>query len=113
MSATRGPPPGRTCQSARSLPSPGRRRLSRSRRRWLDKQRGLDHRNAMRIAPLDLRHPAVLALHDLRMHDGVQLINASGKDQVRQLAPIDGPIFIEDFTAEAANNFDIGDRDRK
>src|ERR1035441_3342563 len=62
----------------------------------------------MRIAPLDLRHPAILALHDLRVHDGVQLTNASGKDQVRQLAPIDGSILIENFATEAANDFAIG-----
>src|ERR1035437_811216 len=63
----------------------------------------------MRIAPLDLRHPAILALHDLRMHDGVQLTNTAGKNQVRQLAPIDGAVFIQDFAAEAANDFVIGD----
>ena len=77
-------------------------------RSGLDKQRGLDNRNAMRIALLDLRHPAILPLHDLRMHDGVQFANAARKNQVRQLAAIDGAIFIEDFAAEAANNFVIG-----
>src|SRR5664279_6020697 len=74
----------------------------------LKEQRGFDHRDAMRIALLDLRHPAILPLHDLGMHDGVQLTNAAGKNQVRQLAPIDGAVFIEDFAAKAANHLVIG-----
>ncbi len=77
-------------------------------RSGLDKQRRLHNRDALRIALLDLRHPAILTLHHLGMHDGVQLFDAPGKNQVRQLAPIDGAIFIQDFAAEAANNFVIG-----
>ncbi len=40
-------------------------------RSGLNQQRGLDHCDAMGIVLVDLRHPAILALHDFGMHDSV------------------------------------------